>query len=80
MTLNRATPKKNYKITQIKGGMRLHRRLLDMGMTPGTRLFVAARAPGGGAVLVSLRGIFIALRDSAAEVVLLDCLREAADA
>ncbi|MCL2675628.1 MAG: ferrous iron transport protein A [Firmicutes bacterium] len=71
LTLASAQKGKSYKIKEIKGGMRLHRRLLDMGLTAGTSVYVAARAVGGGAVLVSLRGVFIALRDTAASVVVL---------
>jgi len=48
------------------------RRLLDMGFTKGTQIKIAAIAPFGGTVLVSMRGGMVALRENAASLILLD--------
>ncbi len=65
-----AEPNKLYSITEVRGTDNQHRRLLDMGFTPGSELFVAGVAPFGGTILVSLRGFSVALRESAAETIM----------
>lgn len=66
MTLLDAITNKAYKITGIKGEGNARRRLLDMGFTPDSLVYVAGSAPMGGAILVALRGAMIALREDAA--------------
>lgn len=58
-----------YKITRVGGEGNEHRRLLDMGFTQGSEIYVAGIAPFGGTVLVSLRESFIALREDAASLI-----------
>ena len=69
MTLNHAKIGKVYKIVQTKGEGAQKRRLLDMGFTPNTEIFLAHTAPFGGTVLVSLRGFMVALREDASELI-----------
>ena len=64
-----AEPNKLYRITEVTGEDNQHRRVVDMGFTPGSELFVAGVAPFGGTILVSLRGFSVALRESAAETI-----------
>ena len=47
-----------------KGGIR--RKLLDLGLTPGTLVYIRKRAPLGDPILVSLRGFELSLRKAEA--------------
>ncbi len=69
MTLMQAQINTEYKITGVDGEGNARRRLLDMGFTPETKIFVSGLAPFGGTVLVSLRESFIALREDAASLI-----------
>ena len=66
MTLMQVQINTEYKITRVTGDGNARRRLLDMGFTPETEIYVSGVAPFGGTVLVSLRESFIALREDAA--------------
>jgi len=72
MTLLQAKQNKIYTVKEITGGGNNSRRLLDMGFTPGTGLYVAGVAPFGGTVLVSMRGSLIGLRDDAASLIVIE--------
>ena len=69
MTLNDAKNSKVYKIISTNGEGNQKRRLLDMGFTPDTEVFLAHTAPFGGTILVSLRGYMVALREDAASLI-----------
>lgn len=69
MILTCAEPNNLYEISNVTGEGNARRRLLDMGFTPGSEVFVAGVAPFGGTVLVSLRGFSVALRESAADLI-----------
>ena len=69
MTLNDAKIGRVYKIVQTGGEGNQKRRLLDMGFTPNTEIFLAHTAPFGGTVLVSLRGFTVALREDASALI-----------
>jgi Fe2+ transport system protein FeoA len=58
-----------YTITGISSDGTDKKRLLDMGFTVGTTLFVAAAAPSGGTILVKIRGAFVGLREDAASLI-----------
>ena len=48
---------------------KLHRRLIEMGLTPGTRISVSKRAPLGDPIEIRLRGYELTLRaDDAAKI------------
>ncbi|MCL2798383.1 MAG: ferrous iron transport protein A, partial [Firmicutes bacterium] len=68
MTLLNAQINKTYRISRIRDGD-VKRRLLDMGFTPGSEIYICAAAPFGGAVLVGVRGFCVALRADAAGLV-----------
>ncbi len=72
MTLLDAVTNKAYKIIGIKGQDSARRRLLDMGFTPDSFVYVAGSAPMGGAILVALRGAMIALREDAASSIVVE--------
>lgn len=69
MILTRAEPNSLYEISSVTGEGNARRRLLDMGFTPGSEIYVAGVAPFGGTVLVSLRGYSVALRETAADLI-----------
>lgn len=69
MILTRAEPNCLYEISSVTGEGNARRRLLDMGFTPGSEIYVAGVAPFGGTVLVSLRGYSVALRETAADLI-----------
>ena len=54
-------------ITEVGGKGVLRRRLLDMGLTPGTAVLVRKRAPLGDPIELSLRGYELTLRLEEAE-------------
>lgn len=62
MTLDMAKEHATLKIIRIagKGGMRL--RMLQMGITPGTRIKLLRQAPLADPVEISVRGSKLALR------------------
>ena len=62
MTLDMAKEHATLKIIRIagKGGMRL--RMLQMGLTPGTRIKLLRQAPLADPVEISVRGSKLALR------------------
>jgi Fe2+ transport system protein FeoA len=62
MTLDRLKPGESGKITAVGGGGALRRRLLDMGLTPGTKVSVRKVAPFGDPMELSLRGYELTLR------------------
>jgi len=47
MPLTMATPGENVRMVAIRGGMRVRKRLADMGLTPGTILRVMQDNYGG---------------------------------
>ena len=49
-------------IWSVGGEKLLRRRLLDMGLTPGTRIFVRKMAPLGDPIELMLRGYELTLR------------------
>lgn len=69
MTLAAAKIQKSYIITCVSGCGSVRRRLLDMGFTKGTKLFLEGAAYKRSTVLVLLRGAFIALRNDAAALI-----------
>ena len=54
------------KIAFIRGDNRVLRRLLDMGLTPGTKISIARIAPLKGPVEISVRGSKLALGEEVA--------------
>lgn len=56
-------------IVRIDGNGRVRRRLLDMGVTPGAKVYLRKRAPLNDPVEVTLRNYELTLRKSEAELV-----------
>lgn len=62
------------KVSFIRGEHKVLQRLLDMGLTPGTKISVVRVAPLGGPVEVGVRGSKIALGQDIASNVFIDVL------
>jgi DtxR family Mn-dependent transcriptional regulator len=60
------------KISFIRGGHNLLQRLLDMGLTPGTKICIVRVAPLGGPVELSVRSSKLALGKGIAAKVFVD--------
>ena len=69
MTLNSLAPGQSAVIRTVGGEGALRRRLLDMGLTPKTRVEVRKRAPMGDPIELFLRGYSLTIRlDDAAKI------------
>lgn len=56
-------------IVKIRGGGAIRQRLLDMGVTRGTKVKVERHAPLGDPIEISVKGYLLALRgEEAAEI------------
>ncbi len=62
MTLAELTPGSSGKIKSIGGEGALRRRLLDMGLTPHTKVEVRKVAPMGDPIELFLRGYVLTIR------------------
>lgn len=62
MTLNELKPGKSAVVLAVNGEGALRRRLLDMGLTPKTKLFMRKVAPLGDPMEIKLRGYELTLR------------------
>ena len=57
-------------IIKVDGEGRIKRRLFDMGVTPGTEVYLRKKAPFGDPIEITLRGYELTLRLSEASCVL----------
>ena len=62
MTLDQLAPKKSATITAVGGIGALRRHLLDMGLTPGTKVTVRKVAPMGDPIELFLPGYVLTIR------------------
>lgn len=54
------------KVTAVHGEGAIRRRLFDMGITPGTEVYLRKTAPFGDPIEISLRGYELTLRKAEA--------------
>ena len=59
------------RVTAVAGATDIRRRLLEMGLTPGTRIKVVRFAPLGDPMDIEVRGYHLSLRKSEASHVTL---------
>ena len=59
-------------VKQVNGEGRFRRRLLDMGVTPGTEIYLRKKAPLGDPLEITLRGYELTLRKDEAQLVILE--------
>ncbi len=62
MRLNELSAGEQGRILFVEGSGALRRRLMDMGLTPGTGVFVRKVAPLGDPIVLHLRGYELTLR------------------
>ena len=78
MTLDRLKIGQSGIITQVGGSGELRRHLLDMGLTPKTRVMVRKVAPMGDPIELHLRGYELTLRLEDAREIEIEEIGEAA--
>ena len=71
-TLKSATIGETVKVLKFNGEGATKRRLMDMGITKGTSIYVRKVAPLGDPIEVTVRGYELSLRKSYAENILID--------
>ena len=64
-------------IKKVEGEGRLRRRLLDMGVTPNTTVYLRKKAPFGDPIEITIRGYELTLRNSEAQLIVLEVEAEA---
>lgn len=69
MTLRDASVGSTVKVLKINGEGAFKRRIMDMGITKGSEIFIRKVAPLGDPVEVTIRGYELSLRKSDAEFV-----------
>jgi Fe2+ transport system protein FeoA len=65
-SLDSMKPKQRGVIARLGGDPSIARRLMELGLTPGTPITVVRRAPLGDPIEVSVRGLHLSLRRSEA--------------
>ncbi|MDL2323770.1 ferrous iron transport protein A [Ruminococcaceae bacterium OttesenSCG-928-A16] len=66
-TLRNVKPGETVTVAKLNGEGALKRRIMDMGVTKGTEIYVRKVAPLGDPVEVTLRGYELSIRKSEAE-------------
>lgn len=59
-------------IKKVEGEGRLRRRLFDMGVTPGAKVYLRKKAPLGDPLEVTIRNYELTLRKNEANLVILE--------
>ncbi|MDG6242979.1 MAG: ferrous iron transport protein A [Methanolobus sp.] len=73
-TLDFIEPETSVKVLKVTGQKSSRKRILDMGLTPGTKVEVIRRAPLGDPVKFKLKGYNLSLRKKEAETVLVEII------
>ena len=69
MTLGDAKVGSTVVVTKIEGDSAYKRRIMDMGITKGSELYIRKVAPLGDPVEVTVRGYELSLRKADAEMI-----------
>ena len=68
-TLRDAKVGETVRISKLRGEGAVKRRIMDMGITKGTDVFIRKLAPLGDPVEISVRGYELSIRKSNAEMI-----------
>ncbi len=68
-TLRQAQVGQTVKVIKLHGEGALRRRMMDMGITKGTEIYIRKIAPLGDPVEINIRGYELTLRKEDAEIV-----------
>ena len=60
--LDDMTPGQRAEVLELRTESRMRRRLLDLGLVPGTRVECVGQSPGGDPAAFLIRGAVIAIR------------------
>lgn len=71
-TLKDIAPGKSATVVRLHGEGAVKRRIMDMGITKGTSIFVRKVAPLGDPVEVTVRGYELSLRKADADMILVE--------
>ena len=71
-TLDKVKSGETVTVSALKGEGALKRRIMDMGITKGTEVFVRKVAPLGDPVEVTVRGYELTIRKSEAQIINVD--------
>ena len=69
MTLRNVGVGQTVTVSKITGGGAIKRRIMDMGLTKGTSVYVRKVAPLGDPIEVTVRGYELSLRKADAELI-----------
>lgn len=69
LTLDQLEKGETGLIKSVSGEGRIRRRLFDMGITPGTNVYLRKKAPLGDPVEVTIRGYELSLREEEAKLI-----------
>lgn len=65
-TLDQLAPAESAVVLRVTGSGPVQRRMVDMGVVPGTRIYVQKLAPLGDPMEIKLKGFSLALRKAEA--------------
>ena len=68
-TLNQVKVGETVKVTKIAGEGPIKRRIMDMGITKGSEIFIRKVAPLGDPVEITIRGYELSIRKADAELI-----------
>jgi ferrous iron transport protein A len=68
-TLREVKPGQNVRVVKLSGSGPLKQRLLGMGITPGTEIFVRKAAPLGDPIEVRVRDYELSLRKADIDII-----------
>ena len=68
-TLKQATVGETVKVVKLHGEGAIKRRIMDMGITKGTEIYIRKVAPLGDPIEVTVRGYELSLRKADAEMI-----------
>lgn len=69
MTLREVKPGKSVVVERVGGSGALKRRMMEMGLTRGTRVSVRKKAPLGDPIEINVRSYSLSLRGQDADLV-----------
>ena len=69
VTLKEAKVGSTVRIDKINGSGAVKRRIMDMGLTKGTDIFIRKVAPLGDPVEITVRGYELSIRKADAEII-----------
>lgn len=71
-TLKEITCGQTVKVKKIEGSGPIRRRIMDMGITKGSEIYVRKVAPLGDPIEINIRGYELSLRKSDAEMIIVE--------